>query len=613
VIENVLIQDNTFSETTFPVELVSISSNNRFSNAQILRNRFVGRNVSPITLCAIWNEGSPPASGNIIEDTLISENIFQENNNPAIHLNGGLNAKAMGNTIINTQIVNNLIVGNKDGIFLSGSFEGANGNRIEKTVISNNIFRDNEGPSVSISGGENLGTTGNAILDTQILNNLMTGTRRFVVIGVVGGRNGASGNRIDTVRIINNTIAENPIIDVGAAAIGVVPDIEGSVGNSIGGVTVLNTIFWDNLWGDFSGVTSDEVAFCITSQLGFVGINGNISTDPKFVNPAEGDFHLQPGSPAIDAGTSQGTPVSDLEGNARFDDPATVNTGGGEVPYYDIGCFEYHRPDVASLTIIEEGTGSGMVTSSPAGISCGPTCSGSYIQGTSVTLTAAPSSGSVFAGWSGVCSGTGDCVVTMDSDKSVTATFNLQVAQYSLTVVKVGTGDGTVTSSPAGISCGSACSEIFQKATRVKLTATANSDSIFTGWSGGGCSGTKPCQVTVDSAITITASFDKKVPHISVSPNPLPFGSVKVGKNLKKTLQIANNGTGDLSVSIGGLGGPDFSVAGSTNIMVKPKKSYKLNITFKPTSTGDKTATLVLNSNDPAATTISISLTGKGI
>jgi YD repeat-containing protein len=265
-----------------------------------------------------------------------------------------------------------------------------------------------------------------------------------------------------------------------------------------------------------------------------------------------------------------------------------------------------------TLTVSKSGTGSGTVTSNPAGINCGNDCNKAYNPGTSVTLTARAASGSTFAGWSGACSGTGDCVVTMDSNKSVTAAFNLQT-QYSLTVVKTGTGDGTVTSTPAGISCGSTCSETFQNATKVKLTAKANPDSIFTGWSGGGYSGTKPCQVTVDSAITVTASFDKKVPHISVSLNPLQFGSVKVGKSGKKTLKIINNGTGDLSVSIGGLAGTEFSVAGSTNITVKPKKSYNLGITFKPASTGDKAATLALNSNDLDTPTISISLTGTGI
>ena len=263
-----------------------------------------------------------------------------------------------------------------------------------------------------------------------------------------------------------------------------------------------------------------------------------------------------------------------------------------------------------SLHVSKSGTGDGTVTSTPTGIDCGSTCTASYTQGTSVTLTATPS-GSVFAGWSGACSGTGDCVVTMDSDKSVTAIFNSQ-AQYRLTIMKAGTGDGTVTSSPAGISCGSTCSENFQKPTKVKVTAKADSGSTFTGWSGGGSSGTKPCNVDVNSAVTITASFEKKLPHISVSPNSLDFANVKVGKSLKKTLKIVNNGTGDLSVSIGGLTGTDFSVTGSGTLTVKAGKSYNLNVTFKPSSPGAKTATLSLNSNDPSTPTVDIALSGTG-
>jgi hypothetical protein len=185
--------------------------------------------------------------------------------------------------------------------------------------------------------------------------------------------------------------------------------------------------------------------------------------------------------------------------------------------------------------------------------------------------------------------------------------------QYTLTVFESGTGSGTVTSSPAGINCGDDCSETYTKIQRVKLTAKADTNSTFTGWSGGGCSGTKTCTVTVDAAVTVTASFERKVPHISVSPDSLAFYNVKVGKSLKKTLKIANDGTGDLSVSIGSLGGTDFSVAGIRIITVKPKKSYKLSITFKPASTGDKTGTLVLTSNDPDALTLSISLSGTGI
>jgi len=67
--------------------------------------------------------------------------------------------------------------------------------------------------------------------------------------------------------------------------------------------------------------------------------------------------------------------------------------------------------------------GLGAVTSSPAGINCGSTCSSSFTSGTPVTLAATPASGSIFAGWSGGCTGTGSCVVTMNAAKAVTATF----------------------------------------------------------------------------------------------------------------------------------------------------------------------------------------------
>jgi hypothetical protein len=68
----------------------------------------------------------------------------------------------------------------------------------------------------------------------------------------------------------------------------------------------------------------------------------------------------------------------------------------------------------------------------PAGINCGSDCSASFNNGTSVTLTATPASGSTFAGWEGEgCSGTGTCTVAMDQAREVTATFGLQAATPS--------------------------------------------------------------------------------------------------------------------------------------------------------------------------------------
>jgi hypothetical protein len=78
-----------------------------------------------------------------------------------------------------------------------------------------------------------------------------------------------------------------------------------------------------------------------------------------------------------------------------------------------------------TLSVSKTGLGSGTVTSSPSGINCGNTCSKSFASGTSITLTATPASGSTFGGWSGSCSGTGTCNVSMAQARSVTARFEL--------------------------------------------------------------------------------------------------------------------------------------------------------------------------------------------
>jgi hypothetical protein len=79
---------------------------------------------------------------------------------------------------------------------------------------------------------------------------------------------------------------------------------------------------------------------------------------------------------------------------------------------------------VRTLSVATAGSGSGTVTSDPAGIDCGADCSEGYEDGTSVTLTATPDGSSVFDGWSGDCTGTGSCSVTMNGPRNVTATFS---------------------------------------------------------------------------------------------------------------------------------------------------------------------------------------------
>ncbi|HEY3208959.1 MAG TPA: PKD domain-containing protein [Actinomycetota bacterium] len=169
--------------------------------------------------------------------------------------------------------------------------------------------------------------------------------------------------------------------------------------------------------------------------------------------------------------------------------------------WYDLGPYY--------LTVSTDGTGSGEVSSSPAGISCGYSCEASFTAGTAITLTATPDAYSIFTGWLGDCSGTGSCQVTIDQARSVTATFALKA--FDLTVSKQGAGSGQVSSSPAGISCGDSCQASFTAGTAVTLTATPDASSIFTGWSGD-CSGTDTCQVTVDQARSVTATFALNAP-----------------------------------------------------------------------------------------------------
>ena len=96
-----------------------------------------------------------------------------------------------------------------------------------------------------------------------------------------------------------------------------------------------------------------------------------------------------------------------------------------------------------TLTVTLSGAGSGTITSSPAGINCGATCTGTYQLNTQVTLTAAPASGSEFQGWSGACSGTGaTCIVTLDSAKSVGAGFGTVATPPPSTGGNNGSGGG---------------------------------------------------------------------------------------------------------------------------------------------------------------------------
>lgn len=203
------------------------------------------------------------------------------------------------------------------------------------------------------------------------------------------------------------------------------------------------------------------------------------------------------------------TPGTNFNWRVRFvpgNGGATIN--GANQTFTTTGA---PQPTNRSLSVTRNGNGSGTVTSNPAGINCGNTCTANFANNSSVTLTATPANGSTFTGWSGACSGTGTCTVTMNADRAVTATFSQQAPQsFRLTVTRQGTGrvvdlGGIINCRDGNINV--VCSSSFAAGSTVKLRAIPDSGASFADWDGA-CDDPNPdCDVVMNSDKTVTAKF----------------------------------------------------------------------------------------------------------
>ncbi len=307
-----------------------------------------------------------------------------------------------------------------------------------------------------------------------------------------------------------------------------------------------------------------------------------------FVDAEYGDLHLEPFSPMVNAGYSllPNLPETDFFGGPRivasavdigadeFDgfslSIARVGTGGGHVTSNAVGIdcgsrcsYPYPTgslvtltatPDDLSvfdgwsgnadcadgqvtlnadlactatftalqqLTVARAGLGSGTVTSAPAGIDCGFYCSALFYPGDPVDLTARPAANSTLAGWSGDAS----CPnLILTSDRLCTAHFD--PLYYRLYLFVYGTGGGSVTSAPAGITCGTDCEEDYRATTVVTLTAAPDANSNFWGWTGP-CTGSEPtCEVTLSAISGLAAIFNLKTYPLSVTKAGTGTGTV---------------------------------------------------------------------------------------
>ncbi|HEY7540634.1 MAG TPA: right-handed parallel beta-helix repeat-containing protein, partial [Methylomirabilota bacterium] len=402
--------------------------------------------------------------GNSGDRPVIRRNVVWGNNANGIHMNGDLSQG--GDGIISGAIVEDNIV--HDNGVAGGS--GINCDGVQSSIIRNNLLYNNHASGISlyqIDGGQPSGSN-------QVLNNtiVMAADARWAI----NIQDASTGN------VVRNNILYNQQSFRGSIAISA---------DSLPGFVSDTNVIMDRFSTDGGDTRGTLAAWRSATGQDAHSIIATPAT--LFASFAGNDYHLSSTSPARDAGGTIANVTDDLEGAPRPQGSA-----------FDIGAYEFPA-STAPVTLTVTRSGNGTVSSAPAGISCGATCSAMFGTGTSVTLTAAPAAGAVFTGWSGSCSGTGSCTVTMATATTVGAAF--APAPVAVTVVRAGLGSGSVTSAPAGITCGTTCSATFASGGSIVLTAAPAAGSVFGGWSGGGCSGTGTCTVAPTSAATITATF----------------------------------------------------------------------------------------------------------
>ncbi len=215
-----------------------------------------------------------------------------------------------------------------------------------------------------------------------------------------------------------------------------------------------------------------------------------------------------------------------------------------------------------SVNVKIQGSGSGLVSSSPGDLSCKSSCVAVFKKNNGqIVLSATPDNDSTFAGWQGSCKGQ-SCSIESNVDHTLIAVFEKKVASdITLEVSFSGQGAGSVSSQPAGIDCRSDCNANFEKSNgMISLSATADSDSIFKEWQGD-CQG-KSCSVDSENNHTVVAVFEKKtVAMISIDITVSGSGKGKITSN-PAGIDCSSTCTTSIAQNTGTL---DFTVQAENN------------------------------------------------
>ena len=288
--------------------------------------------------------------------------------------------------------------------------------------------------------------------------------------------------------------------------------------------SLINCILWGNeapegaeLYNTNSTpiITASDVQGCGGSGGGWNPIcgadgGGNLDSDPLFVAPiaashaptTTGNYRLRHASPAIDTGnTLSVTATTDLDGQ-----PRVVDGNGDGAAGVDMGAYEYQ-----AYTLAVTWVGEGSVAYMPVW----PT----YTYGDPVVLTATAETGWSFAGWSGdVISDANPLTHSMTGYTAITATFTQE--EYTLTVHLDPAEGGAVDIAPAQAS--------YRYGESITLTATANPEWTFAGWSGDVISDANPLTHSMTGYTAITATFTQEEYTLTVHLDPAEGGAVDI-------------------------------------------------------------------------------------
>jgi Divergent InlB B-repeat domain len=390
----------------------------------------------------------------------------------ALTQSGGANTDVRGITVARNTFLH--YVGNSDAVVVGANVLGAS---VSGVVIEDNRF-DQDAFSIELGDG------GNAprIAGARIVGNTITGG----TIGITLDGNAANGI-IDDTLIEDNSISGTQMSAINLDAADYIPGYGATGGDVISNTQIVNNVIRADVAGQagirLSGADNTSSP---PSRVSTVAIENDTLVDS------------QPGTLFISTPNGPGVSGNQITGvivrNSIFYEPS------GRPVYVTSGPVVTLAPDVLTNSLIS-----------------GPGWAGSNgnINGTPLFVDEPGGDYHLTAGSPAINAGTTIGAPVYDFDgarrdgQPDIGAFAFGAAprpMLTVTAEELG-GSGTVTSNPAAINCGTACGARFDRNTTIALTATPGSESAFSGWSGGGCSGTGSCTVTMSSAQTVTATF----------------------------------------------------------------------------------------------------------